>query len=95
MFQICYSLEIKLLLLVVVGVVFVSGLWVLPFARRLILLNICMLFHQDILNGFQVIERALFCNGRATLMYFSYAPLILINSSFCNNNNNYNFISRG
>ena len=28
-----------------------------------------MLFHQDILNGFQVIERALFCNGTATYKY--------------------------
>ena len=30
-----------------------------------------------------------------TLIYFSYAPLILVNSTFCNNNNNNNFISRG
>ena len=28
-----------------------------------------MLFHQDILNGFQVIERALFCNRTATYKY--------------------------
>ena len=27
---------------------------------------ICMLFHQDILKGFQIIERTLFCNGIAT-----------------------------
>ena len=38
--------------------------------RALILLNICILFHQDFLNGFQVIERALFCNGTATYKYY-------------------------
>ena len=43
-----------------------KGYGFLAFARRLILLNICMLFRQNILNGFQVTERALFCNGTAT-----------------------------
>ena len=32
------------------------------------LIFVCF-FHQDILNDFQVIERALFCNGTATYKY--------------------------
>ena len=28
------------------------------------LVNICMKFHEDILNGFQVTERTRFCDGR-------------------------------
>ena len=52
------------------GITKIYELWFLHFARRLILLNICMLFHQDILNGFQVIERALFYKGTATYKYY-------------------------
>ena len=33
-----------------------------PFARRLMLVNISMKFHEDILNGFQVTERIRFCH---------------------------------
>ena len=29
------------------------------------LVNICMKFHEDILNGFKVIERTLFCHRTA------------------------------
>ena len=32
-------------------------LWFLYSACRLMLVNICMKFHEDILNGFKVIER--------------------------------------
>ena len=32
--------------------------------RRLMLVNICMKFHEDILNGFQVTERTRFCDGQ-------------------------------
>ena len=28
------------------------------------LVNICMKFHEDILNGFQVTERTQFCDGQ-------------------------------
>ena len=33
-------------------------------ARRLNVLYECMKFHQNILNGYQVIERTRFCDGR-------------------------------
>ena len=39
-------------------------LWFLPSARRLILVNICMKFHEDTLSGFQVTERTRFCDGQ-------------------------------
>ena len=35
-------------------------LWLLPFARHLMLIDIHIKFHEDILNGFQVIEWARF-----------------------------------
>ena len=37
-------------------------LWFLPSARRLMLIDICMKFREDSLNGFQVIERTRFCD---------------------------------
>ena len=33
-------------------------------ARRLMLVNICMKFHEDILNSFQVTEQTQFCDGQ-------------------------------
>ena len=35
----------------------IQQLWLLRSARRLMLVNICMKFHEDILNGFKVTER--------------------------------------
>ena len=35
----------------------IQELWFLHSAYRLMLLNICMTFHEDILNDFKVIER--------------------------------------
>ena len=34
----------------------ILGLWFLRSARRLMLINICMTFHEGILNGFWVTE---------------------------------------
>ena len=39
-------------------------LWFLHFARRLMLDDIHIKFHVDILNSFQVIERTRFCDGQ-------------------------------
>ena len=33
-------------------------------ARRLMLVNICLKFHEDTLNGFQVTERTRFSDGQ-------------------------------
>ena len=38
-------------------------LWFLYSARHLMLTDIYMKFHEDSLNGFQVIERTLFCDS--------------------------------
>ena len=38
-------------------------LWFLHFARRFMLIDICMKFREDSLIGFQVIERARFCDS--------------------------------
>ena len=38
-------------------------LWFLCSARRLKLVDIFMKFHEDSLNGFQVIEQTQFCDG--------------------------------
>ena len=35
----------------------IQELWFLHSACRLMLVNICMKFHEDILNGFKIIER--------------------------------------
>ena len=39
----------------------IQELWFLHSACRLMLVNICMKFHEDILNGFKVTERTRFC----------------------------------
>ena len=39
-------------------------LWFLRFTRRLMLIDIHIQFHEDILNSFQVIERTRFCGGQ-------------------------------
>ena len=39
----------------------IQELWFLRSARRLMLVNICMKFHEDTLNGFKVTERMRFC----------------------------------
>ena len=41
--------------------------WFLPSTRRLMLVNISMKFHEDILNGFQVTERTRFCHWNCYL----------------------------
>ena len=41
---------------------YIQALWFLCSARRLMLVNISMNFHEDILNGFQVTERTRFCH---------------------------------
>ena len=38
----------------------IQEIWFLHSTCRLMLVNICMKFHEGILNGFQVIERTLF-----------------------------------
>ena len=42
----------------------IQELWFLHSACCLLLVNSCMKFHEDILNGFQVIERTRFCDGQ-------------------------------
>ena len=42
----------------------IQELWFLRYAQRLMFFNIYMTFHEDILNGFQVIERIRFCDGQ-------------------------------
>ena len=39
----------------------IQELWFLRSARHLMLINICMKFHEDILNAFKVTERTWFC----------------------------------
>ena len=43
----------------------IQELWFLHSACRLMLVNICMYFHEDILNGFKVIEWTWFCHRTA------------------------------
>ena len=38
-------------------------LWFLYSASRLMLIDICMKFHEDSLNGFHVIELTRFCDS--------------------------------
>ena len=40
----------------------IQELWFVRSARRLMLVNISMTFHEYILNGFQVTERTRFCH---------------------------------
>ena len=42
--------------------VWIQGLWLLRFARRLMLVNIWLEYHEDILNCFQVTARTRFCD---------------------------------
>ena len=42
----------------------IKELWFLRSARHLMLVNICMKFHEDILNSFQVTERTRFVTDR-------------------------------
>ena len=39
-----------------------ARVWFLRSTRRLMLIDICMKFREDSLNGFQVIERTRLCN---------------------------------
>ena len=41
----------------------IQELWFLRSAHLLVLFNISLKFHADILNGFQVTERVRFCDG--------------------------------
>ena len=43
--------------------IYFQELWFLRFVHRLMLINISLKFHEDILNGFQVTERKRFCDG--------------------------------
>ena len=43
-----------------------SDLWFLRSAHRLILLNICVKFHENISNGFLVIGQTRFCDRQTT-----------------------------
>ena len=45
---------------------YVQELWFLRSARRLLLIDIYMKFLEDILNRFQVTERAPFCDGQSS-----------------------------
>ena len=40
---------------------FIQGLWFLHCAGHPMLVNISMKFHEDILNGLEVVERIQFC----------------------------------
>ena len=42
--------------------IYSQELWFLRSVRRLMLVYISMKFHEDILNGFQVTEKTLFCH---------------------------------
>ena len=42
--------------------IYIQELWFVRSARRLMLFNISMKFHEDILNRFQVTERTRFCH---------------------------------
>ena len=44
--------------------IYIQELWFLRSAHRLMLVNISMKLHEDILNGFKVTERARFCDGQ-------------------------------
>ena len=54
------------------GITKIISVMVLTLCTSSYFAYICMLFYQDILNDFQVIERALFCNGTATYKYYYY-----------------------
>ena len=47
--------------------VYIQKLWFLRSARCLMLINISMKFHEDILNGFQVTEQTRFCHWNCSL----------------------------
>ena len=46
---------------------YIQELWFVRSARRLMLINISMKFHEDILNGFQYTEWTRFCHGNCFL----------------------------
>ena len=48
--------------------IYIQELWFLRSAHRLILVNISMMFHESILNGFQVTERQ---SGRHCIMFLA------------------------
>ena len=50
--------------------IYIQELWFLRCAHRLMLVNISMTFHEDILNGFQVTELQ---NGRQYILLLAYA----------------------
>ena len=43
--------------------IYIQELWFLCSAHRLMFVNISLKFHEDILNGCQVTERTLLCDG--------------------------------
>ena len=48
--------------------VYIQELWFLGSAHRLMLVNISMMFHEDILNGFQVTELQ---SGRHCILFLA------------------------
>ena len=57
--------------------IYTQELWFLSSACCPMLVNIYMKFHEDILNGFQVIERTLFCNR-----YCLCLPMCMVRTKF-------------
>ena len=53
-------------------------LWFLRSARRLMLININMKFHEDSLNGFQVIEQTQFCDRQTHGEKTIYLPTLKV-----------------
>ena len=43
-----------------------QGLWFLLFARCVLLIDIHMKFREDMLKGFQFLERTFFCDGQSS-----------------------------
>ena len=50
----------------ILQIIHIQELWILHSACNLLVRNIYMKFHEDILNSFKVIERTRFCQETAT-----------------------------
>ena len=51
--------------------IYIQELWFLRYAHRLMLVNISMAFHEEILNGFEVTERIALCSVLGIAIFFS------------------------
>ena len=62
--------------------IYIQELWFLPSAGRLMLVNISMTFHEDILNGFQITERTRFCHSNYLQSSKGHKSNIYISKSY-------------